>query len=75
MKRFGSDTAAVISAYNAGPGNAHRDANGHFPNQRYVDAVLGFWNKYKVAVVAVLPLLVAVVLWFIVRRGRGGAIA
>lgn len=69
---FGGDTARAVAGYNAGPGRANRDAAGNFPNQSYVDAVLSFWQRYKVAVASILPVLVIaglVVVW-LMRRGR-----
>lgn len=59
LKRFGSDTARAIAAYNAGPGAASRNAAGKFPNQSYVDFVLSVWNRYRGAVVSIAPLLLA----------------
>jgi soluble lytic murein transglycosylase-like protein len=64
LQLFPGDTARAVAAYNAGAGNAARNASGKFFNQAYVDAVLGFWNKYRgpiaaggAAVLALLGLL------------------
>src|SRR5689334_16335562 len=46
LRHFPGDVAAAVAAYNAGQGNAHRNAAGRFPNQGYVDAVLGWWRIY-----------------------------
>lgn len=51
LQRFPGDVAAAVSAYNAGPGNAKRNASGKFPNQGYVDAVLSFWRNFMRIVV------------------------
>ena len=77
LKLFPGDTARAVAAYNAGSGNAARNAAGKFVNQSYVDAVLGFWNQYRgplavagaagVSLVALLFLLLAV---FRRRAGR-----
>lgn len=56
LQRFPGDTARAVAAYNAGAGNANRSAaTGRFPNQSYVDAVLGFakGSGMMVAVLAV----------------------
>lgn len=76
IRRFGGDYNAAISAYNAGPGNAHRDSSGNFPNQSYLVAVLNYWNRYKRLLVAAAPaagaaIVAAVALvWILARRRR-----
>lgn len=71
LKRFQGDTARAVAAYNAGPGNAQRNAAGKFSNQAYVDRVLGFWKQYRGAVVTLLPVLVmAGVVLYLNRRRR-----
>lgn len=75
LQQFKGDTAAAIAAYNAGPGNAKRNAAGKFPNQGYVDAVLGFWNQYRGAVAVGLPViaLAAAVVFMVMRPRRRAA--
>ncbi len=75
LKLFPGDTARAISAYNAGPGNARRSATGRFPNQPYVDAVLGFWARFKQIATASAPVvgalaIAALIWWFLSRRRR-----
>lgn len=72
LQRFTGDTARAIAAYNAGPGNAQRNAAGRFPNQSYVDRVLSFWKQYGGAAsgAAAGALLVAVTLYVLARRRR-----
>jgi soluble lytic murein transglycosylase-like protein len=75
VKQFAGDTARAVAAYNAGPGNSSRNAAGKFVNQSYVDAVLGFWKRYKGAVASLVPALVlaAFVFWFLAARRRATA--
>jgi soluble lytic murein transglycosylase-like protein len=75
LRLFPGDTTRAIAAYNAGPGNANRNAAGRFPNQPYVDAVLSFWNVYKGAVMASGAALAAIALvaWLVLRVMRRGA--
>jgi soluble lytic murein transglycosylase-like protein len=76
LRRFGGDYNAAIAAYNAGPGNAVRNAAGNFPNQSYVVAVLNYWNRYKRLLVAAAPAAGAAILagvalvWILTRRRR-----
>jgi hypothetical protein len=72
LKLFPGDTVRAVSAYNTGSGNANRDARGKFPNQSYVDAVVGFWNKYRgpIAASIVPALLLAAGVWFVMSRAR-----
>jgi soluble lytic murein transglycosylase-like protein len=71
LQRFPGDTARAIAAYNAGPGNAARDGSGRFRNQSYVDAVMGFWKRYRGAVATGVPVLaIAAALAFMVLRSR-----
>lgn len=75
LKQFPGDPDRAIAAYNAGAGNARRNASGAFPNQGYVDAVKGFWARYGGAVVSIgLPALAlaGVVLWMLMRRAGAG---
>lgn len=74
LVRFPGDTSRAISAYNAGPGNANRNAAGKFPNQSYVDRVRLFWKLYGSAVAggAVVLVLVAAGLYLLRRARRGG---
>lgn len=72
---FGGDTARAVAAYNAGEGNARRNAQGRFFNQSYVDAVMGFWQRFKTTAVAAAPaaaslIVVGVLAWLIFGRGR-----
>jgi soluble lytic murein transglycosylase-like protein len=72
---FGGDTARAVAAYNAGPGNARRDAHGNFFNQPYVTDVLNFWQRFKTTAVAVAPagaglIAVALLAWWLLGRGR-----
>jgi len=69
IKRFGPDTLAAISAYNAGPARARRDSRGHFPNQSYVDAVVGFWQGHRgLAMSLPIVLLAGAAAWYFSRR-------
>jgi soluble lytic murein transglycosylase-like protein len=70
LRLFPGDTARAIAGYNAGAGNARRNAAGKFPNQGYVDAVMGFWNKYRGLVGAsIVPaLLLAAGAWYVLSR-------
>lgn len=73
LRQFPDDSARAIAAYNAGPGNSARNpTTGRFVNQAYVDAVLGFWNRYKTGVLVAAPLaaLVALGLWWWLSSGR-----
>jgi soluble lytic murein transglycosylase-like protein len=71
LKLFPGDTSRAVAGYNAGAGNAVRNAAGHFPNQSYVDAVLGFWRKYQGAVLGGgLGLLALLGILFIAFRRR-----
>lgn len=71
---YPGDPARAIAGYNYPAGAKRgRDAAGKFANQAYVDAVLGFWNRFKVAARAAAPgaaLVVAGLLawWFLARR-------
>ena len=69
LRIFAGDTARAVAAYNGGVGIARRDARGRFPNQSYVDAVLGFWARFKSLAVAQAPAvgllaLAALALWW-----------
>jgi soluble lytic murein transglycosylase-like protein len=72
LQRFGGDVAAAVSAYNAGPGNAKRNASGQFPNQSYVDFVLSFWQRNRTAISIGLPVLAlaGAALWWLSKRRR-----
>ena len=75
---FGGDTARAVSGYNAGAGNARPNAvTGDYPNQSYVDAVLGFWQQYGGAVTAGagigLALAVAAGAYLLMARRRRAA--
>lgn len=74
LRRFPGDVARAVSAYNAGPGNARRNAAGKFPNQEYVDAVVGFWRVYGgaagVGAAALALAAVGFLLWRGARRRR-----
>lgn len=74
LKRFPGDTPRAVAAYNAGPNNAVRNRAGKFPNQSYVDAVLGFMTRYA-ATAAAMPTMVAAGLlwwWFARHQHAGG---
>lgn len=62
LKRFPGDVARAVSAYNTGPGRARRGATGKFPNQSYVDKVLGFWQRFRGLAVPALGALAAAAL-------------
>lgn len=75
LTMFGGDTARAVAGYNAGAGNAQRNARGEFPNQPYVSAVLGFWQRFKSMAVAAAPAAVGVIavgliVWWLMGRGR-----
>jgi soluble lytic murein transglycosylase-like protein len=71
LKQFPGDTARAVAAYNAGPGNATRNAAGKFFNQPYVDAVLAFLNKNAGAsIVPALVIITGAVLLLSVARSR-----
>ena len=66
LKALGGDPLKAIASWNPGAGRS------------YVDAVVGFWNKYKGAVQAgALPALAlaGLVVWFLARGRRTGAAA
>lgn len=75
LRRFPGDIPRAVSAYNAGPGNANRNAAGKFPNQSYVDSVMGWWKLYGGGALAggaaIIGLLVGVFLLLRARRRRG----
>lgn len=75
MRRFPGDVVRAVSAYNTGSGNAHRNAAGKFPNQAYVDAVMGWWRLYgggaAGAAGAVLGVVVGTYLLLRARARRG----
>jgi soluble lytic murein transglycosylase-like protein len=79
LRLFPGDTPRAIAAYNAGPGNARRNAAGKFPNQSYVDAVLSFWARFKPLAVAASPAVGAIALlalvWFLMSRRRRARLA
>lgn len=56
LKKFNGDQARALSAYNAGAGNAVRNATGRFPNQTYVDDVLRFAGSHAGGSVLVVAL-------------------
>lgn len=59
LKKFKGDLPRALSAYNAGSGNAVRNAaTGRFPNQTYVDDVLRFARKYSGGGAVVLALVI-----------------
>jgi len=74
LQKFAGDTARAIAAYNGGPGLAVRSkATGRFPNQSYVDAVLGFWARFKTVATSAAPaagLIAVAVLAFMLMRRR-----
>lgn len=74
LASFAGDTARAIAAYNAGPGNAKRNATtGKFPNQSYVDRVMGYWKLYGGAVgtgALAGVVLVAATIFLLSRRRR-----
>jgi len=75
LKLFPGDTARAVAAYNAGPGNARRNSVGRFNNQPYVDAVLGFWSRFKTVAVKAAPAaglmaVIALAWWLLSRRRR-----
>ena len=73
LKTFSGDTPRAISAYNTGPGNANRDASGAFPNQAYVNTVLGYWTMYRGAVplgAAAGVIVIGLTLYLLARRRR-----
>lgn len=74
LKMFPGDTARAVAAYNAGPGNARRNAAGLFINQAYVDAVIGFWSRFKKVATQAAPaaalIAAAAIIWLLVGRRR-----
>jgi soluble lytic murein transglycosylase-like protein len=75
LKWAGGNINRAVSAYNTGKGNAHPDASGVYPNQPYIVRVLGYWNRFKRAVVASAPAAVPLLLLllfglFLVSRRR-----
>jgi soluble lytic murein transglycosylase-like protein len=75
LTMFQGDTARAVAAYNAGSGNANRNALGKFPNQPYVTDVLNFWQRFKTMAVAAAPaavglIAVALLAWWFMGRGR-----
>ena len=74
LKLFPGDTPRAVAAYNAGAGNAARNAAGRFVNQPYVDAVLSFWRRYlqpvATAAAPVAAVLAVVAIAFLMSRRR-----
>jgi soluble lytic murein transglycosylase-like protein len=77
LRLFPGDRDRAIAAYNAGADNAARGASGRFRNQHYVDAVLGFWARFKQvtgsaagAFPAVGLLAAAALAWWLYGRRR-----
>lgn len=76
LSAYPGDAERAVAAYNAGQGNAYRDdVSGDFPNQSYVDEVMGFWDQYRVPITvaasAVLPLVLGgILLLFLLPRRR-----
>lgn len=75
LKWAGGNVNKAISAYNIGKGRAKPNAQGLYPNQSYVVKVLGYWNRFKRAVVASAPVtvplvLIGVVVFLAMRRRR-----
>lgn len=61
LKLFPGDTARAVAAYNAGAGNATRNASGKFFNQSYVDEVLSFWSRFGATAASAVVLIGAAV--------------
>lgn len=76
LNLFPGDTPRAVAAYNAGAGNASRNAAGKFFNQSYVNDVLSFWSRYSGPAASGVTLLlgaaVVVGLALSMRRNRGG---
>lgn len=70
LRLFSGDTPRAVSGYNAGAGNATRNATGKFPNQTYVDDVLGYWRSYGPAIAGVAVLLVALAIGALIYLHR-----
>lgn len=75
LHQFPGDPLRAVSAYNTGPGNAKRNKAGKFPNQSYVDGVMGWWRIYGGAAsggaAAIAGLVVGAFLLLRARRRRG----
>lgn len=73
IRMFRGDLARAVSAYNTGPGRAKLSKAGTFPNQAYVDRVIGFLKRYQGAVAVAAPAVLLVLgglLWISRRRSR-----
>lgn len=75
LRMFPGDLPRAVAAYNAGPGNARRRADGTFVNQRYVSDVLNFWSRFKTVATQAAPAagliaIAAIVLLLLGRRRR-----
>lgn len=71
LKTFKGDIPAAVSAYNTGPSRAKRNKAGKFPNQPYVDKVLGWWAVYRGALAGIGgALLLGGALYFALRARR-----
>ena len=68
--RFVGDVPAIVAAYNAGPRVVARRTAAGFPNQRYVDDVLGLAERYGLVPMIVGPSLLLVVLLLLWWRSR-----
>jgi soluble lytic murein transglycosylase-like protein len=75
LVRFPGDMPRAVSAYNAGAGGAARSGTtGKFPNQSYVDSVLGWWRLYGGGGVGLAAAIVGVTVGtFLLLRALAGA--
>jgi soluble lytic murein transglycosylase-like protein len=70
LRQFSGDVERAVSAYNTGPSRATRSASGAFPNQSYVDKVMGYYRTFRGAALPAFGALalVAVIAFGLKRR-------
>ena len=73
LKQFRGDVARAVSAYNTGPGRAVRSPSGTFPNQTYVDRVLGYMKTFRGAAIPIGALVALGAVAFVLSRRRRAA--
>ena len=73
LRRFAGSVDRALAAYNGGPGIVAGKAPGSFPNQTYVDRVMGYYRQFRGTALPALGLAALVVLFFLAARRRRAA--